>query len=88
MHPVIMRQLAADHISETHARAEDERRAREARRGGGLTRTAALWTTSGLALVKRMKNLQTIKEKERTHSSPVSIYSGQGGLRQDPGRAA
>ena len=36
MHPVIMRQLAADHISETHTRAEDERRAREARRGGGL----------------------------------------------------
>jgi len=36
MHPVIMRQLAADHISETHPRAEDERRAREARRGGGL----------------------------------------------------
>jgi len=32
MHPVIMRQLAADHISETHARAEDERRARPARR--------------------------------------------------------
>jgi len=32
MHPVIMRQLSADHISETHTRAEDERRAREARR--------------------------------------------------------
>ena len=32
MHPVIMRQLAADHIREIHAKAEDERRARQARR--------------------------------------------------------
>jgi hypothetical protein len=32
MHPVIMRQLAADHITEIHAKAEDERRARQARR--------------------------------------------------------
>ena len=52
------------------------------------TRMAALRSTSGPALVKRVKNLRTIKEKERTHSSPASIYSGPGGLRQDPGRAA
>ena len=32
MHPVIMRQLAADHIKEMHAKAEDERLARQARR--------------------------------------------------------
>jgi hypothetical protein len=32
MHPVIMRQLAADHIREKHAKAEDERLARQARR--------------------------------------------------------
>jgi len=32
MHPVIMRQLAADRIGEMHAKAEDERMAREARR--------------------------------------------------------
>jgi hypothetical protein len=32
MHPAIMRQLAADHIREAHARAEDEHRARQARR--------------------------------------------------------
>ncbi len=32
MHPVIMRQLAADHIREIHAKAEDERLARQARR--------------------------------------------------------
>jgi hypothetical protein len=32
MHPVIMRQLAADHIAEIHAKAEDERQARRARR--------------------------------------------------------
>jgi hypothetical protein len=32
MHPVIMRQLAADHIREMHAKAEDERQARRARR--------------------------------------------------------
>ena len=30
MHPVNVRQLAADRISEAHARAEDERRARQA----------------------------------------------------------
>ena len=32
MHPAIMRQLAADHIREMHAQAEDERQARRARR--------------------------------------------------------
>ena len=32
MHPVIMRQLAADHITDLHAEAEDERLARQARR--------------------------------------------------------
>ena len=32
MHPVIMRQLAADHIAEIHAKAEDERLTRHARR--------------------------------------------------------
>ena len=32
MHPVIMRQLAADRIRELHAKAENERLARQARR--------------------------------------------------------
>ena len=32
MHPVIMRQLAADHVREMHAKAEDERLARQAHR--------------------------------------------------------
>lgn len=32
MHPAIMRQLTADHIRAIHAQAEDERRARQARR--------------------------------------------------------
>ncbi len=32
MHPVIMRQLAADHIKEMHAKAEEECLARQARR--------------------------------------------------------
>ncbi len=32
MHPVITQQLVADHIREMHARAEAERRARQARR--------------------------------------------------------
>ncbi len=32
MHTVIVRQLAADHIRELHAKAEDERLARQARR--------------------------------------------------------
>ena len=32
MHPVIVRQLAADHIREIHAKAEDERLVRQARR--------------------------------------------------------
>jgi hypothetical protein len=31
VHPVIMRQLAADHIAELHAKAEDERLTRQAR---------------------------------------------------------
>jgi len=32
MHPAITRQLAADHIREMHAKAEDERQARRIRR--------------------------------------------------------
>ena len=32
MHPAIMRQLAADHIAEMHAKAADERLDRKARR--------------------------------------------------------
>jgi hypothetical protein len=32
VHPAIMRQLAADHIAERHAKAEDERLTRQARR--------------------------------------------------------
>ena len=32
MHPVIMRKLAADHIAELHAKADDERLTRQARR--------------------------------------------------------
>ena len=32
MHPVIMRQLAGDHLAELHAKAEDERLTRRARR--------------------------------------------------------
>ena len=38
MHPAIMRQLAADHITEIHAKAEDERRGRQARRPGAAPR--------------------------------------------------
>jgi hypothetical protein len=34
VHPVIMRQLAADHIAELHAKADDERLTRPARRAG------------------------------------------------------
>jgi hypothetical protein len=32
MHPVILRQLAADHIKQMHAQADDQRQARRARR--------------------------------------------------------
>jgi hypothetical protein len=32
MHPAIMRQLAADHIRQIHAAADDQRRRRQARR--------------------------------------------------------
>ena len=38
MHPVIMRQLAADHIKGMHAKAEDERLARQAARPGAARR--------------------------------------------------
>ena len=38
MHPVIMRQLAADHIREIHAKAEDVRLGRRVRRRAPSTR--------------------------------------------------
>ena len=40
MHPVIMRQLAADHIREIHAKADDERQARQARQARRARRRA------------------------------------------------
>ena len=46
MQPVIMRQLAADHIREIDAKAEDEHRASEARR---VRRRALSAGLSGLA---------------------------------------
>jgi len=40
VHPVIMRQLAAGHIAELHAKAEDERLTRQARRARRAWRRA------------------------------------------------
>jgi hypothetical protein len=41
MHPAILRQLAADHIKAMHARADDQRQARRARRRApSMTRNA------------------------------------------------
>jgi hypothetical protein len=40
MHPAIMRQFAAEHIREIHAKAEDERLARQARQGRRARRRA------------------------------------------------
>jgi hypothetical protein len=40
VHPVIMRQLAADHIAELRAKAEDERLTREARQARQARRRA------------------------------------------------
>jgi hypothetical protein len=40
VHPVIMRKLAADHIAELHAKADDERLTRRARRARRALRRA------------------------------------------------
>jgi hypothetical protein len=40
MHPVIMRQFAAEHIREIHAKAEDEGQVRQARQGRRARRRA------------------------------------------------
>jgi hypothetical protein len=40
VHPVIMRKLAADHIAELHAKADDERLTRQARRARRALRRA------------------------------------------------
>jgi hypothetical protein len=49
VHPVIMRQLAGDHIAELHAKAEDERLTRRARRAGrrapSMRLRLSLWGT-------------------------------------------
>jgi hypothetical protein len=45
MHPVIMRQLVADHITEIHAKAEEVRRARRSAPSPGPG-SAASWTFS------------------------------------------
>ena len=52
MHPVIMRQLAADHIAELHAKAEDERLTRQARRARRAGRRAPSMRL-GLSLERR-----------------------------------
>ena len=41
MHPAIIRQLAADRISQMHAQAEDDRLARQARRARRRARVHA-----------------------------------------------
>jgi hypothetical protein len=79
MHPVIMRQLAADHIREIHAKAEDERLGRHARRAR---------RRSPPVREKVVRLQRAIRAKESTDSPPLSTYSAPGGLRQDPGRAA
>ena len=43
MHPVIMQHFAAEHIREIHAKAEDERLARQARQGRRARRAWRAW---------------------------------------------
>jgi hypothetical protein len=53
---------------------------------GRLAQVSSGLRDAGVPLLYEL--LRTIKEKERTQSSPLSAYSAPGGLRQDPGRAA
>jgi hypothetical protein len=50
MHPAIMRQLAADHIREIHATADNERWVRQARRGRRRASSTRLRASASRAL--------------------------------------
>ncbi len=83
MHPVIMRQLAADHIGEIHAKAEDERRARQARwarRRAASTRPrprpAGRWVTTTPAVTDPGGSVMT--EQDITPPQPVMAASRPG----------
>jgi hypothetical protein len=83
MHPVIMRQLAADHIAELHAKAEDERLTRQARRARRAGRRApSMWL--GLRAREtlsyddpRLDAGQRPTTQEQPSTPPVPVMAGR-----------
>jgi hypothetical protein len=76
MHPVIMRQLAADHIREMHAKAEDERRARQARRRAPSMRLGLPASGSLSYDDPRLDPGQRPAVHERPSAAPVPVMVG------------
>ena len=79
MHPVIMRQFAAEHIKEIHAKAEDEGQARQARRARRRTpSTRPRLPASGTLSYDdpRLYPGQPPAIHEQPSAPPVSVMAG------------
>jgi hypothetical protein len=79
MHPDIMRQLAADHIREMHATAEDERRARQARRARRRAPSARLRLRASGALSYddlRLDGRQRPAMTDQPSAPPLPVMAG------------
>jgi hypothetical protein len=86
VHPVIMRQLAADHIAEIHAKAEDERLTRHARRPRRVRRawrrvpSMRLRLRAGETLSyddPRLDAGQRLATSEQPTAPPVPVMAGR-----------
>ena len=79
MHPAIMRQLAADHIREIHAEAEDERRARQARRARQRAPSTQLRLPASGALRyddPRLDEGRRTAITEQSSAAPLPVMAG------------
>jgi hypothetical protein len=73
MHPVLMRQVAADHISEMHAKAQDERLARQAHRARRRAPSARLRLPASGTLSYDDPRLAA-GQRAATHERPCTAY--------------
>ena len=80
MHPVIMRQVATDHIREMHAKVEDERLARQAA-PGPASRVVHATKASG------QRDAQLRRSPPGRRPAPVPGPQSRGSVRGSPKRA-
>jgi len=79
MHPAVIRQLAADHIREMHLEAENERRARQARRARPHTPSTRPRPPGQRDAQPRRSRLDS-GQRPTMHEQPSAATAGDGRL--------